>query len=62
MINSIKCGNNGFKERVEMQKVVLWYNHVIKSRLTGSFIQSTKAAWLTYNEVSVVIKAYAMSA
>ncbi|WP_291973014.1 murein DD-endopeptidase MepM [Candidatus Symbiopectobacterium sp.] len=49
-------GDNGFKERVEMQKGE-WHNRVINGRLSGSFVQSAKAAGLTDSEVSAVIKA-----
>ncbi|MGL9750931.1 MAG: murein DD-endopeptidase MepM [Symbiopectobacterium sp.] len=49
-------GDNGFKERIEMQKGE-WHNRVINGRLRGSFVQSAKAAGLTDSEVSAVIKA-----
>lgn len=49
-------GDNGFKERVEMQKGE-WHNRVINGRLSGSFVQSAKAAGLTSSEISAVIKA-----
>ncbi|MCW2479141.1 murein DD-endopeptidase MepM [Candidatus Symbiopectobacterium sp. NZEC135] len=49
-------GDNGFKERIEMQKGE-WHNRVINGRLSGSFVQSAKAAGLTDSEVSAVIKA-----
>lgn len=49
-------GDNGFKERVEMQKGE-WHNRVINGRLSGSFVQSAKTAGLTDSEISAVIKA-----
>lgn len=49
-------GDNGFKERVEMQKGE-WHNRVINGRLSGSFVQSAKAVGLTSSEISAVIKA-----
>ncbi|MGK2889217.1 MAG: murein DD-endopeptidase MepM [Candidatus Malihini olakiniferum] len=49
-------GENGFKERVEMQKGE-WHNRVINGRLSGSFVSSAKSAGLTGSEINVVIKA-----